>query len=123
MGRPASREPYARLGISLDVPPVASIFPSRRIFVTIPWHSARQGVSQTVEVIYQRLAPVYDLIYGVTLAPGRRHALTRLAPGHGESILEIGVGTGLSAVEYPRDCRVVAIDLSAAMLERAKVRL
>lgn len=80
-------------------------------------------MSQTVEAIYQRLAPVYDLIYGVTLAPGRRHALTRLAPSHGESILEIGVGTGLSAVEYPPDCRVVAIDLSAAMLERARVRL
>ena len=79
-------------------------------------------MTQTVEV-YQRLAPIYDLIYGVTLAPGRRHAMRRLAPRLGESILEIGVGTGLSAVEYPQGCRVVAIDLSAPMLARARARL
>src|SRR5262249_38748834 len=30
---------------------------------------------------------------------------------------------GLSALHYPRSCRVVAIDLSAPMLERAKSRL
>jgi hypothetical protein len=66
-------------------------------------HDTRQiGISQTVEAIYERLAPVYDLIYGVTLDHGRRHAMTRLAPSWGESILEIGVGTGLSAVQYPR---------------------
>src|SRR5262249_22830009 len=41
----------------------------------------------------------------------------------GESILEVGVGTGLSAVEYPRGCRIVGIDLSAAMIERARARL
>jgi phosphatidylethanolamine/phosphatidyl-N-methylethanolamine N-methyltransferase len=75
-----------------------------------------------VEIIYQRLAPVYDLIYGATLEPGRRQAMTRLAPASGESILEVGVGTGLSAVRYPRRCRVVAIDLSPAMLDRARSR-
>jgi phosphatidylethanolamine/phosphatidyl-N-methylethanolamine N-methyltransferase len=79
-------------------------------------------VSQTIDNIYHRLAPVYDLIYGVTLAPGRRHAMARLAPGRGESILEIGVGTGLSAVKYPSSCRVFAIDLSSNMLERARAR-
>jgi phosphatidylethanolamine/phosphatidyl-N-methylethanolamine N-methyltransferase len=76
-----------------------------------------------VDTIYQRLAPVYDLIYGATLAPGRRQAMTRLAPASGELILEVGVGTGLSAVAYPRRCRVVAIDLSTAMLGRARSRL
>ena len=76
-----------------------------------------------MEAVYQRLAPVYDLIYGVTLAPGRRLAMSRLAPEAGESILEIGVGTALGAVRYPRDCRVVAIDLSPHMLERARARL
>ena len=80
-------------------------------------------MSQAAEAIYQRLAPVYDLIYGVTLAPGRRRALARLAPRGGESILEVGVGTGLSAMSYPRDCRVAAIDLSPHMLERARARL
>jgi phosphatidylethanolamine/phosphatidyl-N-methylethanolamine N-methyltransferase len=86
-------------------------------------HSRRVWEVTPVEAVYQRLAPVYDLIYGVTLAHGRRQAMARLAPQRGESILEIGVGTGLSAVEYPPDCRVVAIDVSAPMLERARVRL
>jgi phosphatidylethanolamine/phosphatidyl-N-methylethanolamine N-methyltransferase len=80
-------------------------------------------VSDSADAVYARLAPVYDLLYGLTLAPGRRHAMARLAPAPGESILEIGVGTGLSAVRYPRDCRVAAIDISAAMLERARARL
>lgn len=75
-----------------------------------------------VEALYQRLAPIYDLIYGATLAPGRRQALKRLAPARGELILEVGVGTGLSAIHYPSGCRVVAIDLSAAMLDRARSR-
>jgi phosphatidylethanolamine/phosphatidyl-N-methylethanolamine N-methyltransferase len=75
-----------------------------------------------VQAIYRRLAPVYDLIYGATLEPGRRQAMTRLAPATGELILEIGVGTGLSAVEYPPRCRVIGIDLSEAMLDRAHAR-
>lgn len=77
----------------------------------------------TVETVYEHLAPIYDLIYGVTLSPGRRQAMARLAPNEGESILEIGVGTGLSAMDYPRTCRVVAIDLSSHMIGRARVRL
>ena len=76
----------------------------------------------SVARVYRRLAPIYDLIYGVTLEAGRRRALARLAPARGELILEIGVGTGLSAVQYPPSCRVVAIDLSAEMLERAQAR-
>jgi len=84
-------------------------------------HSER--VTKTpVEIIYERLAPVYDVIYGATLAPGSRRAMTRLAPANGELILEVGVGTGLSAVEYPTRCRVVAVDLSPVMLDRARSR-
>jgi len=49
--------------------------------------------------------------------------MARLAPVRGESILEIGVGTGLSALNYPPGCHVVAVDLSAEMLERARIRL
>jgi phosphatidylethanolamine/phosphatidyl-N-methylethanolamine N-methyltransferase len=49
--------------------------------------------------------------------------MTRLAPRTGELILEVGVGTGLSAVKYPSRCRVAAIDLSPAMLHRARTRL
>jgi phosphatidylethanolamine/phosphatidyl-N-methylethanolamine N-methyltransferase len=49
--------------------------------------------------------------------------MARLAPASGERILEVGVGTGLSAVSYPRRCRVFAIDASQAMLDQARSRL
>lgn len=62
-------------------------------------------------------------MYGIALEHGRRQAMARLAPATGESVLEVGVGTGLSALRYPDDCRVVAIDISEAMLERARQRL
>jgi phosphatidylethanolamine/phosphatidyl-N-methylethanolamine N-methyltransferase len=83
----------------------------------------RFGDVAPVEAIYKRLAPVYDLIYGLTLRHGRRHAIQRLAPRDEEWILEVGVGTGLSAVHYPEGCRVAAIDLSASMIVRARARL
>jgi phosphatidylethanolamine/phosphatidyl-N-methylethanolamine N-methyltransferase len=76
-----------------------------------------------IEATYERLARFYDVVYGLGLQPGRQRALLRLAPGDGERILEIGIGTGLSALGYPRSCRVVGIDLSAAMLGRARTRL
>jgi phosphatidylethanolamine/phosphatidyl-N-methylethanolamine N-methyltransferase len=76
-----------------------------------------------VELVYRRLAPFYDVIYGALLQHGRRSAVDRLAPRPGEAILEVGVGTGLSALSYPPFCRVVAIDVSAPMLQRAGKRL
>jgi phosphatidylethanolamine/phosphatidyl-N-methylethanolamine N-methyltransferase len=77
----------------------------------------------TVEAVYHRLAPVYDLLYGALLQPGRRRAMARLAPKSGESILEVGVGTGFGLRAYPRGCRVVAIDVSEPMIARACARL
>jgi phosphatidylethanolamine/phosphatidyl-N-methylethanolamine N-methyltransferase len=79
--------------------------------------------SGPVDSVYRRIAPIYDLVYGLGLQHGRRRAMARLAPKDGESILEVGVGTGLSALQYPPGCRVAAIDLSAPMLARARGRL
>jgi phosphatidylethanolamine/phosphatidyl-N-methylethanolamine N-methyltransferase len=76
-----------------------------------------------VDAVYRRLAPVYDVMYGLSLEPGRRRAMARLDPRRGETILEVGVGTGLSALHYPPGCRVVAIDVCEPMLVRARRRL
>jgi phosphatidylethanolamine/phosphatidyl-N-methylethanolamine N-methyltransferase len=75
------------------------------------------------EKSYRRLAPIYDVIYGTLLQPGRRRAMARLAPRPGDWILEIGVGTGFSLSEYPAGCHVVAIDLSEPMIKRARARI
>src|SRR5262245_53715993 len=77
----------------------------------------------TTEITYRRLAPVYDVVYGVGLHQGRMFALERMALQPGESVLEIGVGTGLSAVHYPSTSRVTAVDISSPMLMRAQARL
>jgi phosphatidylethanolamine/phosphatidyl-N-methylethanolamine N-methyltransferase len=76
-----------------------------------------------VETSYRRYAPLYDLLFGASLGPGR-HAMTRLvrrlAP---ESILEVGVGTGLALPEYPVDARITGIDVSDEMLAVARRRV
>jgi phosphatidylethanolamine/phosphatidyl-N-methylethanolamine N-methyltransferase len=77
----------------------------------------------STDLVYHRFAPVYDLLYGGLLQPGRSRALERLALRTGQTILEIGAGSGFGLAGYRRDCRVVAIDLSASMLARARQRL
>lgn len=71
---------------------------------------------------YDRFSPLYDLVFGAVLEPGRRaltQAATALQPG---SLLEVGVGTGLTLASYPAATRVVGVDLSGEMLERARAR-
>jgi phosphatidylethanolamine/phosphatidyl-N-methylethanolamine N-methyltransferase len=75
------------------------------------------------ELVYGRLTPLYDVVCGAWLQDGRRRAMAYLKPGPGESVLEVGVGTGADLPEYPPSCRVTAIDLSKAMLERARERV
>jgi phosphatidylethanolamine/phosphatidyl-N-methylethanolamine N-methyltransferase len=74
-------------------------------------------------LLYGPLSPIYDIACGAMLQPGRRRAMALLNPRAGERILEVGVGTGYGINEYPIGCRVVAIDLSLAMLKRASGRL
>jgi phosphatidylethanolamine/phosphatidyl-N-methylethanolamine N-methyltransferase len=76
-----------------------------------------------VEDVYERLASSYDLLFGPTLHPGRLQALQRMKIAAGDRVLEVGVGTGINASLYPRDCTVTGIDLSEPMLEKARDRI
>jgi phosphatidylethanolamine/phosphatidyl-N-methylethanolamine N-methyltransferase len=76
-----------------------------------------------VERVYENLASVYDLVFGPTLHPGRVHAIHRMGIRPGDRVLEVGVGTGINAALYPRDCAVTGIDLSGPMLEKARDRV
>lgn len=78
---------------------------------------------ETVERVYSNYASVYDHIFGKIFHESRESAVRRLNVAHGERILEVGVGTGLALPLYPRHCRVVGIDLSAGMLEKARERV
>jgi phosphatidylethanolamine/phosphatidyl-N-methylethanolamine N-methyltransferase len=65
---------------------------------------------------------VYDAIFGPPLQLGRRRAIQRMQINPGDHILEVGVGTGLNLGLYPRTCRVTGIDLTGAVLEKARRR-
>jgi phosphatidylethanolamine/phosphatidyl-N-methylethanolamine N-methyltransferase len=78
---------------------------------------------EKVERVYSNYAGVYDQIFGRIFHESRESAVRQLAVAQGERILEVGVGTGLSLPLYPRHCRVVGIDLSASMLEKAQARV
>jgi len=76
-----------------------------------------------VNGVYDKLAKVYDFTFGPTLHPGRVQAIQRMGIRPGDRVLEVGVGTGINASLYPRDCAVTGIDLSSSMLEKARERV
>jgi len=76
-----------------------------------------------VEGVYEKLAKVYDLTFGPTLHPGRLVALEGMGIKPDDRILEVGIGTGINAPLYPRNCHVTGIDFSASMLEKARERI
>jgi phosphatidylethanolamine/phosphatidyl-N-methylethanolamine N-methyltransferase len=76
-----------------------------------------------VERVYEKLAKIYDLVFGPTLHPGRVTALERMGIRPGDRVLEVGVGTGINTSMYPRNCHVTGVDLSSSMLEKARERV
>ena len=77
--------------------------------------------NDTVAKAYARWAPVYDIVFGAVFDRGRKASIAA-AERIGGHILEVGVGTGLSLPDYSRDNRLTGIDLSAPMLQKAKMR-
>jgi len=73
--------------------------------------------------VYEKISTFYDFTFGPTLHPGRVDAIRRMGIKSGDRVLEVGVGTGINAALYPRDCSVTGIDLSRSMLEKARQRI
>jgi phosphatidylethanolamine/phosphatidyl-N-methylethanolamine N-methyltransferase len=71
---------------------------------------------------YGRWAPVYDIVFGPVFRRGRLDAVAA-AERIGGRILEVGVGTGLSLPSYSSATRIVGIDISEPMLEKARRRV
>ena len=72
---------------------------------------------------YDRIAKVYDLFFGAILQPGRERAVRTIQSRPGLRVLELGIGTGLTAPLYSREWSVVGVDLSSAMLTQARKRI
>ncbi len=78
-----------------------------------------------VAAVYTGKAPFYDLFATLTEGNARRRALALAAVRDGETVLEVAVGTGLLFTELLRQNphgRTEGIDLTEAMLERARAK-
>jgi phosphatidylethanolamine/phosphatidyl-N-methylethanolamine N-methyltransferase len=73
--------------------------------------------------IYCLWAPVYDAMTEGLFRPGRKRAMECLALQPGERVLLVGVGTGSDLLLLPSGVQAVGIDLSPAMLARARAKL
>ena len=77
---------------------------------------------EAVQSSYSRWAPVYDLTFGAVTGFGRRRAVDYINTRFG-SVLEVGVGTGLSLDRYGPDMQVTGIDFSREMLDKAVAKV
>jgi len=78
--------------------------------------------ADAIRTAYGRYANSYDSWFGMVSHPARRAAVAAVNHLPGESVLEVGVGTGLALPLYAPEKRITGIDLSRAMLGRARAR-
>src|ERR1700709_943542 len=78
----------------------------------------RAGVAKA----YGLWAPVYDLVFGKVFDHGRQSTIIE-ADRVGGRILDVGVGTGLSLVDYARTTKICGVDISEPMLRKAYQRV
>ena len=79
--------------------------------------------ADAVRAAYRRQASFYDLAFGRISAGARLRAVNAINALPGARVLEVGVGTGLALPHYGAGKRVTGIDLSAEMLQRARLRV
>jgi len=70
--------------------------------------------------IYSDFSHLYDKIFSRFFCERIKSVVTNLHIPPGASVLEVGIGTGLSLPAYPPHCEVTGVDLAPDMLERAR---
>src|SRR5437763_17109204 len=76
----------------------------------------------TVAKAYARWAPVYDLVFGAVFHAGRKASIAA-AERIGGRILDVGIGTGISLMDYAPVNRIVGVDYVEPMLRKAHERV
>ena len=75
-------------------------------------------------LIYRLWSPIYDgLVDHFFFSKGRQRAIEVLAAQKGERLLLVGVGTGADLPWLPQGITALGVDLSPAMLAKAKQKL
>ena len=120
---PTPASPAGGLG---DIGPGESAAPERESYDTPPAPPVIDAARNQRE--YRRIARFYDLLAVPWLTTGvRREAVDRLRLRPGDSVLDLGCGTGLTlpilAGAVGPTGRVVGVDLSTDQLERARQRI
>jgi ubiquinone/menaquinone biosynthesis C-methylase UbiE len=82
----------------------------------------RENAVTSTRERYQRIAPLYDLLDFPFEYRRYRQLRPLLFAGMSGLILDAGVGTGRNLPFYPSGAKVIGIDVSAAMLARARQR-
>jgi len=75
-----------------------------------------------VKKAYARWAPVYDWSFGAVAEAGRKYAVEAINRRQG-TLLEAGVGTGISLPDYAPHLEITGFDLSPEMLAKARRRV
>jgi phosphatidylethanolamine/phosphatidyl-N-methylethanolamine N-methyltransferase len=70
--------------------------------------------------LYKTLVPAYQAIWPAVAKKRIYAAIRSLNIAPGSSVLEVGVGTGLSLDGYPTNIQITGIDLSTSMLAEAE---
>src|SRR5690349_3517720 len=73
--------------------------------------------------IYSDLAGMYDRVFTRVFRRRIMQVVGGLRIPPGASVLEVGIGTGLSVDAYPRHAKVIGIDLSQDMLDHAQQKM
>lgn len=76
-----------------------------------------------VAAAYARWAPVYDLAFAAVMHKGRQAAAAAVNRHRGGRILDVGIGTGLELPMFDPSLKIVGVDLSIHMLQRAARRV
>jgi phosphatidylethanolamine/phosphatidyl-N-methylethanolamine N-methyltransferase len=76
----------------------------------------------SLQTSYTLLAPFYDLAVAYALASARRRSIADLPQHSSLNVLINGIGTGLDLPLLPPAHHYVGLDLTSAMLERARPR-
>ena len=75
-----------------------------------------------MEQLYSFYSPFYEYVFGKLLGPGRRKAFKYVPRLPDQRVLEIGVGPGSTLDFYPPRTKLTGIDISRAMIERARAK-